>query len=452
MSAKQPQITDGDLPATHKFPQKQIAIMLNKKLKKKEVYKLKSRRCWITRGIRRGTRADFSHNGSFHEAVGPVFVIAQCFGLMPVRGVLAATAKGLSFSWLSFRTYYCLIYTLLTTVCTGLTLNMIVRSALEVDSISPLVFHVNALLVSIGFLRLAGKWPQLMRKWQRVELLMPPQQSWREREALSVRVHKVTFVLISLSLTEHLLSTISAIHFTIHCATHGDAVESYFTAVSSHIFLVFDYSTWLAWFGKILNVFMTFGWSYMDVFLMIIGIGLSSLFGQVQSSLELVKGQVMPETYWTRTRLQYRLICDLIEQVDSAVSGIIMLSFANNLFFVCIQLLRSINKMASTSHFIYFYASLSFLLGRTLAVSLYLSEINERSREPLGVIKHVPKEGYCAEVDRFEHEIAVDNVALTGLQYFNVTRGLILTVAGTIVTYELVLIQFQKEDKLWKCS
>lgn len=50
----------------------------------------------------------------------------------------------------------------------------------------------------------------------------------------------------------------------------------------------------------------------------------------------------MPEAYWTRTRLQYRLICELIEQVDSAVSGITMLSFANNLFFVCIQLLRSI--------------------------------------------------------------------------------------------------------------
>lgn len=37
---------------------------------------------------------------------------------------------------------------------------------------------------------------------------------------------------------------------------------------------------------------MTFGWSYMDVFLMIIGIGLSSLFEQVQNSLDRVRGQV----------------------------------------------------------------------------------------------------------------------------------------------------------------
>ncbi|XP_054732845.1 gustatory receptor 5a for trehalose-like [Anastrepha obliqua] len=371
---------------------------------------------------------------------------------MPVRGILADTPRGLSFRWKSFRTWYCLLYMLVTIADTGLTLNMIVKGVLDVRNIEPLIFHANIFVASIGFLRLAAKWPHLMRKWQRVEQQLPPHQTWRKREALSVRVHKVTFVLIALSLTEHLLSTISAIHFANYCPSRGDPIESYFMVVLPQIFFVFTYSTWLAWFGKILNVLMTFGWSYMDVFLMIIGIGLSSLFGQVQRSLYLVKGQIMPESYWTRTRLQYRLICDLIEQVDAAVSGIIMLSFANNLYFVCIQLLKSMNTMPSTAHLVYFYASLSFLLGRTLAVSLYLSEVNDRSREPLVIIKQVPKEGYCAEVDRLAHEISMDKVALTGLQYFNITRGLMLTVAGTIVTYELVLIQFHEDQNLWNCN
>ncbi|CAD7003833.1 unnamed protein product [Ceratitis capitata] len=112
----------------------------------------------------------------------------------------------------------------------------------------------------------------------------------------------------------------------------------------------------------------------------------------------------MPESYWTRTRLQYRLICELIEQVDVSISGLTMLSFANNLYFVCIQLLKSMNTMPSVAHFVYFYASLSFLLGRTLAVSLYLSEVT------------------------------------------------IVHVAGTIVTYELVLIQFHEDQNLWNCN
>ncbi|XP_020716145.1 gustatory receptor 5a for trehalose-like isoform X2 [Ceratitis capitata] len=302
-------------------------------------------------GIRRATRADFIHNGGFHEAVGPLLVIAQCFCLMPVRGILAATPKGLSFRWKCFRTWYCILYILATIADTGLTINMVVKGVLDVRNIEPLIFHANILLASFGFLRLAAKWPQLMRKWQRVERQLPPHQSWRDREALSVRVHKV-----------------------------------------------------------------------------------------------------MPESYWTRTRLQYRLICELIEQVDASISGLTMLSFANNLYFVCIQLLKSMNTMPSVAHFVYFYASLSFLLGRTLAVSLYLSEVNDRSRKPLRIIKLIPKEGYHPEVDRLCHEIGMDTIALTGLQYFNVTRGLVLTVAGTIVTYELVLIQFHEDQNLWNCN
>lgn len=80
-----------------------------------------------------------------------VLVIAQCFGLMPVRGILAATTKGLSFSWINLRTCYCLIYTLLTTASTGLTLNMTIRSVLEVDSICKLIFMVYTMLKILEF-------------------------------------------------------------------------------------------------------------------------------------------------------------------------------------------------------------------------------------------------------------------------------------------------------------
>ncbi|XP_067648198.1 gustatory receptor 5a for trehalose-like [Eurosta solidaginis] len=261
---------------------------------------------------------------------------------MPVRGILADSPKRLSFHWMSFRSWYCILCTILTIADTVLTANMvIVKGDLDVRSIEPVIFHVNTLSASIGFLDLAGHWPELMRKWERVERQLPPHQDWRKREALSVRIHRVTFVLIALSLTERLLSTISAIHFANYCPVRKDPIESYFYSVVTQIFITFEYSTFFAWFGKILNVLMTFDWSYMDVFLMIIGIGLSSLFEQVQGSLNQSKSKAMPESFWTQTRLQYRLICDLVEEVDSAVSRIIMLSFASNLYFVCIQLLKS---------------------------------------------------------------------------------------------------------------
>ncbi|KAJ9591297.1 hypothetical protein L9F63_002171, partial [Diploptera punctata] len=45
-------------------------------------------------------------------------------------------------------------------------------------------------------------------------------------------------------------------------------------------------------------------------------------------------------------------------------------------------------------------------------------------------------------VNRFLEQITTDNVALTGLNFFPVTRMVLLTLAGTIVTYEIVLVQF----------
>uniref|UniRef100_A0A8D9AWY0 Gustatory receptor for sugar taste 64f n=1 Tax=Cacopsylla melanoneura TaxID=428564 RepID=A0A8D9AWY0_9HEMI len=46
------------------------------------------------------------------------------------------------------------------------------------------------------------------------------------------------------------------------------------------------------------------------------------------------------------------------------------------------------------------------------------------------------------KVSRFLTQVTSDDLALTGCKFFSVTRSLMLTIAGTIVTYEIVLVQF----------
>lgn len=85
--------------------------------------------------------------------------------------------------------------------------------------------------------------------------------------------------------------------------------------------------------------------------------------------------------------------------------------------------------MPSVAHMIYFYFSLMFLVARTLAVSLYLAEVNDRSLDPLKVFKDIPADSYCPEVERFALEININKVAMTGMRYFDITRKLVLTVS-----------------------
>lgn len=75
----------------------------------------------------RPTRNELVINGSFHQAFGPVLVVAQCLGVLPVIGVKGNSSFGLRFTWKSFRTIYSVIafifaasYTIFAT-CTTLT-------------------------------------------------------------------------------------------------------------------------------------------------------------------------------------------------------------------------------------------------------------------------------------------------------------------------------------------
>ncbi|XP_026683553.1 gustatory receptor for sugar taste 64f-like [Diaphorina citri] len=107
-----------------------------------------------------------------------------------------------------------------------------------------------------------------------------------------------------------------------------------------------------------------------------------------------------------------------------------------------LQLFNSLKPIQSVWEAIYFVYSFTCLLVRICAVSLYAASINDASKECTGVLFSIPSESYCVEVSRFLTQVTSDDLALTGCKFFSVTRTLMLTIAGTIVTYEIVLVQF----------
>lgn len=48
------------------------------------------------------------------------------------------------------------------------------------------------------------------------------------------------------------------------------------------------------------------------------------------------------EDFWIIRRIQYHKVVNLVEAVDETISPIILVAFANNLFFICVQIVRSI--------------------------------------------------------------------------------------------------------------
>lgn len=77
---------------------------------------------------------------------------------------------------------------------------------------------------------------------------------------------------------------------------------------------------------------------------------------------------------------------------------------------------------------------------------MYAAEVNDESKRPIEVLRTIPRDGWCLEAKRFAEEVVNDTVALTGMKFFNMTRKLVLKVTGSIITYELVLIQFHQDE------
>lgn len=94
---------------------------------------------------------------------------------------------------------------------------------------------------------------------------------------------------------EHLLSILSAVYHD-YCPMRKDPIESYLYADAQQLFYVFPYSNWLGWLGKIQNVMLTFGWNYIDLFVIIVGMGLSELLARLTRQLQHLVQRVSPQS------------------------------------------------------------------------------------------------------------------------------------------------------------
>lgn len=78
----------------------------------------------------------------------------------------------------------------------------------------------------------------------------------------------------------------------------------------------------------------------MDLFIILISIGISTRFNQIYIRLTTMDGSTFPEIEWREIRMHYTQVCELLEVVNENLSLIVLLSCANNLYFICVQLLN----------------------------------------------------------------------------------------------------------------
>ncbi|KAK7583683.1 hypothetical protein V9T40_004646 [Parthenolecanium corni] len=377
---------------------------------------------------------------SLHRATKPVILLARCFALFPVVGISSQDASGLHFRWFSrpmifsfFIVGYSILidlFTVLRTLKTGLTYYNTVD----------FVFLASLACIYVLFIQLAIKWPQFAYEWEIVE---KHSNMFGYTRHLAKKFKILTFTIMVLALIEHVSSIATKVVDALPCTRNdSDIIEAYFLNSYKHIFTFIDYNAVIAFSVALITFIMSCAWNFMDVFIIVLSVAMTDRYRQFNQLLSTVNKKAMPVSFWRTMREAYNQLSYLTKLLDELLSPIVLLSFANNLYFICLQLLNSLKPMASTWHATYFVYSFSYLVLRTMAVSLYAASIYDQSKQPKAVLYSVPSESYCTEVARLLNQVTSDDLALTGCRFFSVTRTLVLTVAGTIVTYEIVLVQF----------
>ncbi len=121
------------------------------------------------------------YEGTFFEAVAPILIAAQFFGVMPLHGVLSKSCMDLNFRWNSVRTVYSTICILGIGTLVLLNCVLLLKFGFDFERFTVLIFFLENFLGLIFFFNLARNWRVLMQNFCKVEAKLPPFRSNRLR-------------------------------------------------------------------------------------------------------------------------------------------------------------------------------------------------------------------------------------------------------------------------------
>ncbi|KAL0121255.1 hypothetical protein PUN28_008729 [Cardiocondyla obscurior] len=391
---------------------------------------------------------------SFHCAISPILTLAQLFGVLPVSGICSPNPVQLKFIKFSFRTAYSvfilgmvLFMSILAIIHMIRTLNSLtfeVKGGVA-SATAGAIFYTNSFVGLIIFFWLSPRWGSLQRDWRNMEHFMDSNKNIRPK--LRWKLYVISASILLTAVFEHLLSMMLNTTKYDWSGKSGNSTFKnflYIYSASSHEFIlnILKYNFALGIVIFIVSKLATFTWNFTDVFIMLVSTGLAERYKTLNKQVISLtsKHQKMD---WCSLREDYATLSSMVKKVDNNIAPLILLSFANNLYFICLQLLNGLSKPNSgIINDIYFFGSFLFLIVRTIAVTLLTARIHDQSKVVLPLLYTCSSSTYNVETERLIYLLTTDEIMLTGMRFFAITRNFMLAVAGAILTYEVVLLQF----------
>lgn len=276
--------------------------------------------------------------------------ISQLFGLFPISGLCSKDPRGIKFSWLSLRTLFSASFVVSSISFTFLVLYRQMQAGpLTPSNIVGIIFFANTAMICILFFKFSMKFGLLMEQWRNVEKVL---QKSNHREnvinkfwSLKRRIIICTAVGLFTAFIEHLLSLSTNLQRTLYVAekcnwTSHNFFKDFVTKHLTFTFSVINYSHFTGVIAEYLNFSLTFYWNFLDIFLMVISIGLSHHYEKIYNRIKFFKDRIINDQIWAEVRSDYNQVSELLKFMDASLDKMILLACFNDSYFILVQLLN----------------------------------------------------------------------------------------------------------------
>lgn len=435
--------------------------------------------------------------------------VAQFFGLFPIVGVFSRSIKSVAFKWTSFRVVHSLLWLGSVLLFMALELRSLSRadnlnakssSWVELftflsisnifESTDGLTFYVAGFFGGIFFFRLAIEWSDILRAFEKVETIFqgesyPHNSGWNMKK----RIRLTSFILLFFALIEHTMATASFLfdRFTQVQLCQWEIGSYFYYLATTHlgqIYAELPVNVLTVVWAEYMNISLTFAWNFIDVFIIVMSIGVASKFDRINKRLEYFRERVrkllvessstvfmfLRSSFFRLSAIAFgrRFAATTTRSASfrsSSMKGLAT-SYAWLVSMTCTLCAFSYwmsqrelkfeqsfqvddtfpsRKLPFLINSVYYWYSMIFLIARTSAMFFIASSINDEAKKPLKILRSIPNEGWFPSTQRFSKQVQNDCIALSGKKFFYITRGIIISIAGTVVTYELVLLQFDAD-------
>jgi gustatory receptor len=209
------------------------------------------------------------------------------------------------------------------------------------------MFYGFAMISAYFFLYIATKWKDIMEFWYMKERPFLYKPYTMEGLSLSLKVRLIGLVFFIFYLIEHIMFIGMELNDNDYQLTYCNVTDfqflnNYMRRERPHLLDVLPYRWWIFPPFQWTITLMAFDWNFVDYFVIILSLGLSTRFNQLNRRLRKVEYHQMDRKFCEEIRIHYTNLVDLLKFIDGTFATPILLSMSHNSFLICTKVFEAI--------------------------------------------------------------------------------------------------------------